>query len=549
MNKSSRLILASALMALACAAGASAQEPASKGAEAVRERRATTAETQKGSTESKPESVNTSEPSRKSAQPTTTNAANATNVTSAEPSSSETDATETAEAETRSASADASSSPAERARQRQAAAERLAESGNRAEAVALLRSMLAEERFDPAFFYNTGNALARMGESEAAVDAYRKAVAQRHGNYARAQHNLGVVLTRLGRWEEAEESLTAALKLESFTYAEASYSLGRLHALRGESGLAMAEWARTLRLKPEHTDAAVSLARLLAEGGDTTQALSVLDALSERLGRRGVEAPREVAIARGEIVAAANVFAEESRAGDNAHTGGASVALKESGGESILVKSKSADVESTTPVVVKSKPLGDADARVVIRNARASSAKPVIANGSALDLLRRARAAREGGRNDEALALYRRAVESNGGYFAPANLELAYTLAGLRRNEEAVAGVLAVIRRDGARFPIAFYHVARFYEHMNRLAEAEEAFARAAELLGERSPQFYIDLSRVREREGNYAGALAAAEEYVRLSTRAGHVPDWARTRVEQLKKKSTQDAAPPARN
>jgi tetratricopeptide (TPR) repeat protein len=530
MNKSSRLILASALVACACASVASAQEPAAKGAEAVRERRATAAETQKGSPESKPEGVNASEPSRKSAQPTTTT----TNATSAEPSSDERAATETAEAGTQGASSDASSSPADRARQRQAMAERLAESGNRPEAVALLRSMLAEERFDPAFFYNTGNALARMGESEAAVDAYRKAVAQRHGAYARAQHNLGVVLTRLGRWEEAEESLTAALKLESFNYAEASYSLGRLHALRGESGLAVTEWTRTLRLKPEHADAAVSLARLLAEGGDTTQALSVLDALSERLGRRGVEVPREVAVARGEVVAAANVLAEESRAGDNGH-------------ESVLIKSKSSGgVESATAGVLKSKPLGEADARSVLRNARTASTQPVVANGSALDLLRRARAARDGGRNDEALALYRRAVESNGGYFAPANLELAYTLATLRRNEEAVAGVLTVIRRDGTRFPVAFYHVARFYEHMNRLAEAEEAFARAAELMGESSPQFYIDLSRVREREGNYAGALAAAEEYVRLSTRAGHVPDWARTRVEQLKKKSAQDAATP---
>ncbi len=152
-------------------------------------------------------------------------------------------------------------------------AEQLAESGNKSEAVALLRSMLAEERFDPAYFYNTGNALARIGESEAAVEAYRKAIAQRHGNYARAQNNLGVVLTRLGRWEEAEEALTSALKLESYNYAEASYSLGRLHALRGESGLATTEWTRTLKLKPEHTDAAVSLARLLAEGGDTAQAL------------------------------------------------------------------------------------------------------------------------------------------------------------------------------------------------------------------------------------------------------------------------------------
>jgi tetratricopeptide (TPR) repeat protein len=490
MNRSPKLSLAALLLSCACAPCAWAQgAPAAKTAEAVRERRATGAQ--------KP----TPDPNEKAAA-------------------------ETAEADTSNEAAtdaaDAAQSPAERGRQRQAMAEQLAASGNKAEAVALLRSMLAEDRFDPAFFYNTGNALARIGETEGAVEAYRKAVSQRRGHYARAQHNLGVVLTRLGRWEEAEESLNAALKLESFTYAEASYSLGRLHALRGETGLAMTEWARTLKLKPDHADAAVSLARLLAEGGDAQQALAVLDALSERLARRGVEAPREIAVARGEIIAASNVAAAES------HTRVVEIPRAEERGADL-------------------KAVGDADASAVLRNARAASTRPVVATGAALDLLRRARTAREGGRDEEAVALYRRAVEVNGGYFAPANLELGYALASLRRNEEAAASVLSVIRRDGTRFPIAFYHVARFYEQMNRLAEAEQGFARAAELLGDRSPQFYVDLSRVRERAGNYAGALSAAEEYVRLSARSGVAPDWALARVEQLRKKSAQATEQPA--
>jgi tetratricopeptide (TPR) repeat protein len=482
MNKSSGAKTAAlAFLICACAPCAWAQTTAPKSGEAVRERRVTAAETA--------------------------------------------DATAENSAENAGAPADESKDAAGRARQRQEEASRLAESGDKAEAVALLRSMLAEDRFDPQFFYNTGNALARLGESEAAADAYRKAVAQRHGNYARAQHNLGVVLTRLGRWNEAEEALKAALRLESFNYAEASYSLGRLLALRGETALAAAEWARTLKLKPDHADAAVSLARLLAEGGDTAQALAVLDALSERLARRGSEPPREIAVARGEVIAAANLLAEERGAG----AGGAGVVRASARTEAIA----------------------DADASVVLRNARASSARPLVAGREAFDLLRRARAAREGGRGEEALALYRRAVESNGGYFAPANLELAYTLAGFRRNEEAAAGVLSVIRREGTRFPIAFYHVGRFYEHLNRLEEAEAAFARAAELLGDTSPQFYADLSRVRERAGDNAGALAAAEEYVRHMSRAGDAPAWARERVEQLKRKSAQAAtpAPPAKN
>ena len=494
MSKSSMVMLAAAAL-LGCAPRASAQTPdAPKGAEVVRERRADAAESGKGQ------------------------------------------AAETARAE-EAPRAEGPQSPAERARERQAAAERLAESGNKAEAVAMLRAMLSEERFDPPFFYNTGNALARLGESEAAAEAYRKAVAQRRGNYSRAQHNLGVVLTRLGRWDEAEEALTAALKLESFNYAEASYSLGRLHALRGESALASAEWARTLSIKPDHADTAVSLARLLAEGGETTQALAVLDALSARLERRGAEVPREVTVARGEIVAAANLYAAGPRTND-------------SGGELVVevrASESSADASGAERVPASARPRGDVDAASVMRNARATSARPVVATRDALELLRRARAARGDGRNEEALALYRRAVESNGGYLAPANLELAYTLAGFRRNEEAAASVISVIRRDGTRYPIAFYHAGRFYEFLGRLAEAEEAFARAAELMGDQSPHFYVDLSRVREREGDFAGALAAAERYVRLAERAGSAPDWARSRVEHLKKKAARQGEQPA--
>src|SRR5256714_5041 len=183
--------------------------------------------------------------------------------------------------------------------------------------------MLSEERFDPPFFFNTGNALARLGEADAAVEAYRKAVAQRHGNYSRAQHNLGVVLTRLGRWDEAEEALKSALRLENYTYAEASYNLGRLYALRGEAGLAIAEWQRTLRIKPDHADTAIALARTLAEDGDPEQGLAVLDSFGARMSKRGATAPREVAVARGEIVAAANVAADAVREKSPAYDGGA----------------------------------------------------------------------------------------------------------------------------------------------------------------------------------------------------------------------------------
>lgn len=418
------------------------------------------------------------------------------------------------EVEALRAKAEAASNPSERARLRLSVAEALAEGGRRDDAVALVRTLLSEERFDPQFFYNAGNALARMGEADAAAEAYRKAVAQKRGNYARAQHNLGVVLTRLGHWEEAEGALRAALRLENDTYAEASYSLGRLHALRGESGLAAAEWTRTLRLRPDHADAAAALARTLAEGGDTEQALAVLDAYETRAARRGATVPREVTVARGEIVAAANVYGA-ARAESVRRTA-------EDG-----VKTEAALPDSTA----------------LLRGVRASKNAPskFVVEPEAYDFLKDARAARAGDRPEEAVQLYRRAIREGGGYLAPANMELGLTLVGLRRNEEAAASLLAVVRREGGRYPLVFYHLGRIYEHMGRFAEAGEAFARASELGGEENPQFYLDLSRLREREGRGPEALAAAEAYVRALARAGEVPAWARERVENLRKQAEQ--------
>ncbi|MDQ5839281.1 MAG: tetratricopeptide repeat protein, partial [Acidobacteriota bacterium] len=451
------------------------------------------------------------------------------------------------------------SDAAERARLQRALVERLSEQGRAAEAVELLRSMLAEERFDPPFFYNAGNAFARLGESEAAIEAYRKAIAQRRGNYSRAQHNLGVVLTRLGRWEEAEEALTAALRQENYTYAEASYSLGRLHALRGEAGLAIAEWRRTLRIKPDHADAAVALARALAEDGDPASALAVLDDFGARLSRRGATIPRDVTVARGEIVAAANVSAEpRGRSYSEESKGGEPKNLKASDAKSEkMMGARASGVEDSASRESSSTPRDESAlvARVESsspRESRSTSSKPLrplVIGRETYDLLNRAREAREDRRGEEAVALYRRAIEKNGGYFAPANLELGFTLAGLQRTDEAVAALLVVTSREPARYPIAFYHLGRYYEHLGRLGQADAAFARAVELLGDESPQFFADLSRVREREGKYVEALDAAQQYVRAMERAGAAPAWARERVTSLQKKLASGAAKTSKN
>src|ERR1041385_1990515 len=140
-------------------------------------------------------------------------------------------------------------------------ADLLLTTGHKPEAMTELNSVAHSTDFDPVGFYNLGNTFARLGETEAAITAYRAAINQRSGRYSRAYNNLGVVLLRAGRWDEAYDALVSALKIESFRYAEASYNLGRLYAARGQVDLAVREWRRALAVDPRHSAAAQALAR------------------------------------------------------------------------------------------------------------------------------------------------------------------------------------------------------------------------------------------------------------------------------------------------
>jgi tetratricopeptide (TPR) repeat protein len=426
---------------------------------------------------------------------------------------------ETIEAELsrRRAEIGAAVKPEQRARLQRALVDRLVEVNMRGEALSELRLMIHEDRYDPAFFFNTGNALARLGDSNAAADAYRKAVSQRKGNYSRALNNLGVVLTRQGRWDEAYDALSAALTQENLNYAEASYNLGRLHLLRGEANLAVREWTRTLRLQPDHVEATTALAIAYAQDGDEKRALALLENFTARAAQVGGTVPREIAYARDEINAG---VAREEPKGD----GGA------------FAPSSSAPVVGT---------LGAANApRVVAPSTSVASARSYGVDPVTYAMLRSARDAGEEGKYEDAIKRYRGVLSRNGGYLPPANLELGTTLFNLNRTAEAIAVLAPVAERAGARYPVVHYHLARLYEKQNQLELSARHYARAAELYGDTAPQILFDLSRVREKSGDAAGALAAMESFVTSIGRQGSVPDWATERLNALREKSK--SAPP---
>ena len=338
------------------------------------------------------------------------------------------------------------------------AAQELVNTGKRAEALAELNKIATSSDFDPTGFYNLGNAFARLGETDAAVAAYRRAIEQRHGAYSRAYNNLGVVLSRAGRWDEAYDAFVAALRLESFRYAEASYNLGRLYAARGQNDLAAREWRRALKVDPQHGAAAEALAR-----GEN----------DERI-----------------VVESARVAGSPS----SAASGSAA--------------------------------------------AKTSTSKTLALDQISFDYLQRARDASERGKLLDAVNNFQRLLNRQGGYFAPANLELSYALLSLKRYDEALAQLTAVTQRDGARYPVSYYHLARVYEMKGDLKNAEAAFSQAVAVNVPTNSQFLLDLSRMREKQGDFKGALEAMERYASVVQQHGEKPSWCDERLAQLRAK-----------
>jgi tetratricopeptide (TPR) repeat protein len=186
--------------------------------------------------------------------------------------------------------------PEERARLQRMLVDYLIAMNRKGEAITELRAMVREDRVDAVGFYNMGNTLARLGETDGAIEAYRKAISQRQGNYPRALNNLGVVLIRQKRWDEAIDALNAALKQENSRYAEASYNLGRIYGARAQWRPAIDAWTRALEVQPDHLDAALALARALAADGNPDRGIAVIDAFVKRQGpnKALIEARNEI---------------------------------------------------------------------------------------------------------------------------------------------------------------------------------------------------------------------------------------------------------------
>jgi len=166
-----------------------------------------------------------------------------------------------------------------------------------------------------------------------------------------------------------------------------------------------------------------------------------------------------------------------------------------------------------------------------------SAPRSLTIDQASYDLLQRARGLAERGKTAEAVEDFQRLLRRQNGYFPPANLELSYALLTLNRYDEARSNLLQVSQRDGARYPISYFHLARLYERSGELKLAEAAFAQVAPT----NAQFLLDLSRVRDKLSDYKGSLEALERYIKLMQDQGQKPNWSDERLSELRTKAAK--------
>jgi tetratricopeptide (TPR) repeat protein len=341
------------------------------------------------------------------------------------------------------------------------------------------------------------------------------------------QLQLAELLQSTGHKPEAIAELNKIASSKSFDPV-GFYNLGNAFARLGESESAIAAYRIAIeQRKGLYSRAYNNLGVLLLRAGKWDEAqealLSALKIESFRYAEASYNLGRVYA-AKGQNDLAAREW-RRALAVDPKHDAAKQALATEGRGDRIVVVSNTAAKHSPSSPGPST----------------SAAARPLELDQASFDYLQRAREASERGKKSEAADSYRRLLSRNNGYFAPANLELSFALLSLKQYDEALANLLEVTKRDGARYPVSYYHLARLYEMKGELKLAEAAFVKAVSSSAPANPQFLLDLSRVREKLGDFKGSLEAMENYTRVMQEHGQKPSWSDERLAELRSKATK--------
>ena len=349
----------------------------------------------------------------------------------------------------------------------------------------------------------------------------------------RLQLKLADELIKTGHKTEALKELFVVLNGNGFDPI-GFYNLGNAFARLGESQSAITAYQRAIeQRRGNYSRAQNNLGVVLLREGRWDEAYDALMAALKLESFRYAEADYNLGrlyAARGQSDLAVRVW-RRALLVDPQHTAAAqAIARGEEEIEIVVEKPTPAPITKSVKSVASTTPKAAPSSRPVAR---------LTLDQTSFDFLQRARDAAERGKTLEAVDNFRRVLNRQSGYFAPANLELSYALLSLKRHDEALAQLIQVSQRDGARYPVSYFHLARLYELKGDLKAAETAFAQAVDVYGTKNAQPLLDLSRVREKQGNFKGALEAMERYVTLMQQQGLKPVWGDDRLSELRAKA----------
>ena len=322
----------------------------------------------------------------------------------------------------------------------------------------------------------------------------------------------------------------------------AFYNLGNSFARLGETESAIAAYRTAIEQRKDHYSRAYNnLGVVLLRAGRWDEAQEALLAALKIESFRYAEASYNlgrVYAAKGQNDLAAREW-RRALAVDPQHDAATLALGRVRTEERIVVVSKSAKAPEKTSETKSAETVAAVKKSPVV--VTPSEAKPLELDQASFDFLQRAREASERGKMSVAVDNFRRVLSRENGYFAPANLELSYVLLVLKRDDEALANLVQVTKHDGTRYPISYYHLGRLYERRGDLKLAETAFAQAATLYKPTNAQFLLDLSRVREKLGDFNGSLEAMEKYLKVMQEQGLKPIWSDERIAELRSKATR--------
>jgi tetratricopeptide (TPR) repeat protein len=337
---------------------------------------------------------------------------------------------------------------------------------------------------DDAESYNDlGTALARKGQVDDAIAAFRQAI-QIKKDYAGGHYNLGKSLNDKGEFEAAIAAYRQAIRIQQ-DFTEAYYNLGIALGNMGRSDEAITALRQALQWRPDYPEAHVNLGNALRDKGLLDDAIDHYQA----------------------AIATKQVFPEAYKAYI-----GLGVAFDKKGqlDKAIAAYHGAIRIEKDNPEAHLN--LGNAlhgdEAIAEYREAlRLKKDYPEAHYSLGIALV-------EMGRLDEAIAAYREAIRLKKDY-AEAYGNLGVALAGKGQLEEAIAAFRQAIRikNDDAG---EHYNLGKALSLMGRFDEAIAAFREAIRLKKDYAEAHY-DLGMALIEMGRLDEAIAAFREAIRI--------------------------------